>query len=216
MTFDDLPQTIPIFPLEGALLLPGGVLPLNIFEERYVRMIDDALSCHRIIGMIQPDIHERNKGNKDAILKIGCMGRITQFHETDNQNYKIMLKGVIRFQIEDEIKNILPYRQAKIRWGEYEDDIVEDCDTVEIDRDVFLPLLKEYFDIHDMTCDWDIIRQSSCETLITNLPMICPFDSQEKQALLEAKTMDNRYETLTAILNMSLNSGRENSHKVKH
>lgn len=211
ITYDDLPNVIPIFPLEEVLLLPGGVLPLNIFEGKYVQMIDDVLGAHRMIGIIQPDMTARKKGDKGAILKTGCAGRITQISETDDNRYLIMLKGLIRFEVKEEVSNTLPYRQAHIDWSAYQDDIVEDCDTIEIDRDYFLPLLERYFDMHQMDCDWDIIKKSPCEILITTLPMICPFDAQEKQALLEAKTLDNRYETLTTILSMALNSHRDDA-----
>ena len=206
MTYDDLPAIIPIFPLSEVLLLPGGVLPLNIFEEKYVRMIEDVLGTHRMIGIVQPDEKARDQGSKDALLKTGCVGRISQFSETEDNRYLIMLKGVIRFEIGEEVSNILPYRQAEVNWKPYQDDIVEDCDTIEIDRDYFLPLLFRYLDMHDIECDREIIKQSPCEVLLTTLPMICPFDAKEKQALLEAKTLDNRYETLTTIISLALNS----------
>ena len=120
MTYDDLPAIIPIFPLSEVLLLPGGVLPLNIFEEKYVRMIEDVLGTHRMIGIVQPDEKARDQGSKDALLKTGCVGRISQFSETEDNRYLIMLKGVIRFEIGEEVSNILPYRQAEVNWKPYQ------------------------------------------------------------------------------------------------
>ncbi len=209
ITSDDLPNSLPIFPLQDALLLPNGLLPLNIFEERYIRMVDDALASHRFIGMVQPDLNARKNGQKDAIVNIGCAGRITQFSEFDDNRYMIMLSGITRFEIKEELSTLSPYRQVKPNWNTYADDLVEDCDTIQIDRDYFLPLLKQYLRANDMNCDWAIIESTSCETLLTTLPMICPFEPQEKQALLEAKTLDNRYQILSSLIEIGLKSSQD-------
>lgn len=206
MTYDDLPSVLPIFPLDNTLLLPNGVLPLHIFEPRYIKMIDDVIASHRCIGMVQPDMVMRCRGTQDAVMKIGCMGRITQFSEIENQRYIIMLKGVIRFEIEEELETILPYRQITPNWQRFEDDIVEDCDSIQIDRGYFLPLLKQYLDIHDIDNDWAVIETTPCETLLTTLPMICPFEPQEKQMILETETLDRRYEILLSLIKMELQS----------
>ena len=210
MTYDDLPQIIPVFPLEGALLLPGGLLPLNIFEEKYIRMVDDALSTHRMIGIVQPDIQ-----NNNSLYSVGCVGRITSFTELEDDRYNIILKGVSRFDAREELTTISPYRSVHADWTDYKDDLVEDCETIEIDRDEFIPLLKRYFIIHRMNCDWDLIDQTRCETLLTALPMICPFASEEQQALLEAKTLDDRYNILTTMLKIALQSNKMMDN-VKH
>jgi Lon protease-like protein len=217
MTYDDLPLVIPIFPLD-VLLLPGGLLPLNIFEEKYVRMIDDALGSHRIIGIVQADEAKRQKGQTNAIYKTGCAGRIMQFSERDDNRYMIMLKGLSRFEVKQEMTNILPYRQARADWKPYSDDIVEDCDTIEIDRDMFIPLLESYLKKNDLRVDSGVLNDTPCEMLITALPMICPFKSQEKRALLEAQTLQDRYHTLTTLLQIELNEHDDgaNISKLKH
>lgn len=206
MTLDDFPPTIPIFPLDGALLLPNGFLPLNIFEPRYIQMIDDALQSNRLIGMVQPDHDKRDNGDTGAVLKTGCVGRIVQFQETEDNRYLITLQGMIRFQINDELQINTPYRQFKVDWNAYQDDIVEGCDSLVIDRDNFFPLLRDYFKLNKMNCDWDMIKQAPCEMLVTTLPMVCPFECQEKQALLEAKTMDDRFDILCGLFKIALHS----------
>lgn len=178
-------------------------------------MVDDALAGTRMIGMIQPDMAARANGHKDAILTTGCMGRITQFAETGDGRYTIMLTGLNRFRIEEELDSPLPYRQAKVNWAPYKDDLVEDCDTIEIDRAGFIPLLKQYFDKHEIECDWEVVHEAPCQTLLTTLPMVCPFAAQEKQALLEAKTMEQRFETLTTLLTIALNSGGDTSSQTQ-
>jgi Lon protease-like protein len=206
MTIDDLPHTLAIFPLQDVILCPEGLLPLNIFEPRYIRMVDDAIASHRIIGIIQPDMILRDKGDKTAVMSIGCAGRITEFSETGDGRYYITLKGLSRFKIELEMPTILPYRQIIADWSPYQDDMIEDCDTISIDRNCFLPLLKAYFAHHNLSCDMSVIQQSSCKYLMATLPMICPFNAQEKQALLEAKTLDSRYEAMITLMKMSINS----------
>jgi len=215
LTYDDLPSVISVFPLRNALLLPQGLLPLNIFEERYIRMVKDAMESNRFIGVIQPDEMARANGDVEAILKTGCVGRITQFEETDDNRYLITLKGLIRFEITSEINNILPYRQANVNWKPFEDDIVEDCDSLIIDRLYFIPLLKKYMELHQLSCDWDQVEAAPCETLVTTLPMILPFESQDKQMILETKTLDKRYEVLSSLIEISLKSNSENM-TIKH
>lgn len=218
MTYDDLPQSLPVFPLEGGLLLPGGLLPLNIFEPRYLKMVDDALSSHRMIGMVQPDLNSREKGHKDAVYKTGCAGRISQFAETDDGRYLITLSGLNRFIIGEELSNVLAYRQIRPDWTNYPDDMVEDCETIHIDRDEMTPILEKYFGLYDMSCDWTIMKDAPCCTLIATLPMICPFSVQEKQALLEAPSLADRYDKFMTLLRMALSEGDRSAHpsSVKH
>lgn len=206
MTIERLPRTLAIFPLQDVILCPEGLLPLNIFEPRYIRMIDDAMASHRMIGIIQPNLPLRDKGDKTAIMSIGCAGRITQFSETDDGRYYITLKGLSRFKVELEMPTILPYRQIITDWSPYQNDMLEDCDTISIDRDAFLPLLQSYFVHHHLSCDMNVIKQSPCKYLMATLPMICPFNEQEKQALLEAKNLEKRYEAMVTLMKMSLNS----------
>ena len=196
LTYEDLPETLPIFPLKEALLLPGGMLPLNIFEERYIRMVKDILSNHRMIGIIQS-----NQGND--ILNIGCAGRIIQWSETEDGRYLIVLKGLNRFHVHEEINTTLSYRQIQANWTTYKDDMVEDCDPIEIDREAFFPLISDYLARHGMDCDIPTLDQSPCTTLLTAIPMICPFAPSEKQALLEAQTYEDRYQILMTLLKIA-------------
>jgi Lon protease-like protein len=215
MTLDDFSTVIPIFPLEGVLLLPGGLLPLNIFEPRYISMVDAALKSDRLIGMIQPDQAARALGHDGAIQKIGCVGRITQFSETRDERYLVMLEGLMRFRIVEELKTNSPYRRLEVDYSDYVDDLVEDCDTIEIDRGKFLPKLHKYLNTFDIESDWDIIEKTPCQTLLITLPMICPFESQEKQLLLEAEDLEKRYEILHTLIEMSLKSVNT-THDAKH
>lgn len=209
MTLDDFSNTIPVFPLDGALLLPNGFLPLNIFEPRYVQMVDDALQSNRLIGMVQPDHAKREKGDAAAVLKTGCVGRIVQFQETEDNRYHITLQGMIRFQIIEEMQINTPYRQFKINWNTYQDDLIEGCDSISINRDEFFPLLRDYFKLNFMDCEWDMINAAPCDVLVTTLPMVCPFESQEKQALLEAKTLEDRYNIMYGLIKMALQSNHK-------
>lgn len=217
MTFDDLPQTLPIFPLDGCLLLPGGLLPLNIFEPSYMKMVDDVLLAgHRMIGVVQPDTNLREKGHKDAIYKTGCAGRITQFSETDDGRYLVTLSGLNRFKVSEELSTILAYRQVKPDWNFFPDDMVEDCESLDINREEMMPLLEQYFALFDMSCDWDIMSGAPCHTLMATLPMICPFTAQEKQALLETISLNDRYDKFMALLQMTLNESSGVTSFIKH
>jgi len=215
MTLEDFSNTIPVFPLEGALLLPGGLLPLNIFEQKYISMVNAALESDRLIGMIQPDQAARHAGQDGAIQNIGCVGRITQFSETEDGRYLIMLKGLMRYKVIKEIKTNCPYRIITVDYKDYVDDLVEDCDTIEIDREAFLPKLNDYLNAYHIDTDWEIIEQTPCETLLTTLPMVCPFDSQEKQLLLEASDLQKRYEILQTLIEIALKSGASR-HNATH
>jgi len=198
MTIDDLPGLIPIFPLNNILLLPNGLLPLNIFEERYLKMIDDTMKKDRVIGIIQSDTNQ--------LAKTGCIGRIIQFGETDDDRYVTLLRGVIRFHIAEEVKSITPYRMVRADYSDFVDDMVEDCDTIELNRDAFLPLVKTYLESFGIEIDAPMIEDTPCQTLLTSLPMVCPFTAQEKQLLLEAETLEKRYKILTTLFEMAIQS----------
>ena len=201
---EDMPDTIPIFPLDGVLLLPRGHLPLNIFEPRYVAMVDDALRSHRMIGMIQPNTSPAP--DSPALFKTGCAGRIVQFQEADNGRYLITLRGVSRFDVVSELKTTTLYRQVQAKWNNFGEDyeLVEDLG---VDRARLVTLLDQYFTIHDMTIDWKLITAVNDEKLMTCLAMICPFSSCEKQALLEAPTCLERAAIFMNLLEISVRSG---------
>jgi len=201
----DLPPTIAVFPLPGALLLPRARLPLHIFEPRYLAMLDDVLkSSHRLIGMIQPC---EGLGGKNSLNSIGCAGRVAAFSETDDGRYMITLTGISRFRVIEEVDGFSPYRKCDVSWKGFDRDLgVVEHDTG-LDRTKFLALLKRYFEAEDLKTDWGSLCQAEDELLINSLSMLCPFGSEDKQALLEAPSLVTRRETLVALLEFSLRGG---------
>ncbi len=198
--FDDLPGALPVFPLEGALLLPGGRLPLRIFEERYLNMVQDVLAGDRLIGMVQPCEETEEQGSA-RIYRTGCAGRITAFNETDEGHFLITLSGLIRFTLERELPVLRGYRRVVPDFGRFRGDLDEDGGW--IDRAGLLDALNGYFESNGIEGDWDAIEETADEQLVTSLAMICPFEPPEKQALLEAATLPERAATMTTILQMS-------------
>jgi len=198
---NDAPSVIPIFPLPGALLLPRGRLPLNIFEPRYLVMIDDAMKAdHRLIGMIQPSGDGGTRGCK-KLFDIGCAGRITTLSETDDGRYLIGLSGISRFRVVQEVEGFAPYRQAQVKWDEFALDIKTPReDGEDFDRDAFLANVERYFQAKSLDTDWDAFGKASEETIVNALCMICPFTEQEKQALLEAEDLSARRKSLDILL----------------
>lgn len=206
----DLPDTIPVFPLPGALLLPRTRLPLHLFEPRYLQMFEDALkTSHRLVGMIQP--HD-GPGGKSQLHSIGCAGRITQFSETEDGRYMITLSGISRFRIRQEVTGFSPYRRAEVSW----DGFGRDLGTTEVDqgfnREKFLTLLGRYFEANELKTDWESLKEAEDELLINSLSMLCPFEPEERQALLEAPSLTTRRETLVTLIEFALRSG--NSEEV--
>ena len=201
--FEDLPRVLPIFPLEGVLLLPGGRLPLNIFEPRYLAMFDDALASHRLIGMIQP-CEECRGTEAPKIYETGCVGRITSFTETDDGRYLVTLSGLLRFDVLRELP-AGSYRQVEPDFSRFAGDLEEDRST--IDRDRLVKVLNAYFEANAIEGDWEAIEQTGDERLVTSLAMICPLGAPEKQALLESITLTERAEALTAIMEMAAHGG---------
>lgn len=199
--FDDLPRVLPVFPLPGVLLLPGGRLPLNIFEPRYVAMVRDAISSDRMIGMIQPCEDAEDVGSA-KLYGTGCAGRLTAFSETEDGRYLITLSGLIRFDVERELPPLSGYRRVAAEYGRFRQDLEED--RGEIDRERLLETLDSYFDAAGIEGDWNAIEETADESLVTSLAMICPFGAPEKQALLEAMTLPERAETMTAIMEMAV------------
>ena len=202
----DLPGKIPIFPLPGALMLPRARLPLHIFEPRYLAMLDDTLkTSHRLIGMIQP--REVPDGSGDRLHKIGCAGRVTAFSETEDGRYMITLTGISRYRVLEEIEGFTPYRKVQISWTGFDRDLGPSEHDECFDRDAFVDLLSRYFSANELATDWKSLKRADDELLINSLAMLCPFDREEKQALLEAPTLTERRETLVTLLEFGLRGG---------
>jgi Lon protease-like protein len=201
----DLADVIPVFPLPGALLLPRGQMPLNIFEPRYLAMIDDALrSAHRLIGMIQPDDAHPGPENKPNLYKVGCVGRITQFAETGDGRYLLQLTGVVRFRIEAELEVVTPYRQCRVIYAPFTDDFIARKGEDEVDRKSLLHALSEFLEANNLKADWEGIENAPNEALVNALAMMSPYGTAEKQALLEAPDLKTRAEILVAATEIEL------------
>ena len=225
----DLDGEFGVFPLAGALLLPRGRLPLNIFEPRYIAMVDDALRSRRLIGMLQPHGVEDDEAEEDdepvgaaggfgftwqsasgqagraaqpAVYQIGCVGRLTSFVEREDGTYAITLAGIARFRVRREIEMVRGYRRVSADFAAFSDDLVEPG-PVPFDREGMLAALRRFFSLRGFEARWEAIEQMDDETLITTLSMICPFAAAEKQALLEAPTLAQRARTLLALLQMA-------------
>jgi Lon protease-like protein len=201
----DLPDVIPVFPLPGALLLPRGQMPLNIFEPRYMAMIDDALrSGYRLIGMIQPDAAHPGPEHKPNLFKVGCVGRITQIAETGDRRYLLQLTGVVRFRIDAELEVTTPYRQCRVLYAPFVDDLTARKGEDEVDRKSLLHALSEFLKANDLKADWDGIENAPNEALVNALAMMSPYGTAEKQALLEAPDLKTRAEILVAVTEIEL------------
>jgi len=207
---DDLPASIPVFPLPQALLLPRTQLPLNIFEPRYLKMVEDAMAGARIMGMVQPAAEAGKEpvpnapAGQPAIAPIGCAGRITSYAETGDGRVLITLTGIARFQVSAELQTMTPYRQCAVDWTPFEHDLQPGIGADEVARDRLLDILRRYLDTHDLQADWRAIKFSGNETLVNSLACISPFGAKEKQALLEAKTLEERNQILIAMTEIAL------------
>ncbi|HVM98708.1 MAG TPA: LON peptidase substrate-binding domain-containing protein [Caulobacteraceae bacterium] len=194
----DLPALIPVFPLDGALLLPGCQLPLQIFEPRYLNMVDDAMSGGRIIGMIQTAAGgDRARPN---LAEVGCAGRVTAYAETGDGRYMITLTGICRFGCGEELAAPTPYRQVRPDFERFARDLEAESQDVVLDRAAFLAVLRRYLDHKGLAVEWEAARQAPAGALINSLAMGLPLDPPEKQALLEAATLADRYRVLAALL----------------
>ena len=194
ISLDDLPKKIPIFPLTGAVLFPKTQLPLNIFEPRYVQMLNAALATpHKLIGMIQPI-----SGSDNSLKKVGCVGRVTSYNETDDHRYLITLNGIIRFEIENELDTTTQYRQVEVNYENFITDLKSE-DVTNVDRESLLKLIKKYLKNKSLLADWDIIQQTPTEQLINYSGVLVPFTPEEKQLLLEARTIMGRSRALEAL-----------------
>lgn len=199
----DLPDTISIFPLPGALLLPRARLPLHIFEPRYLAMLEACMASRdRLIGMIQP--RPVPDGEPARLHAIGCAGRLTAFSETDDGRYMITLTGVSRFRVTAEVTSDTPYRRARVSWDGFPRDMGPAETDKGLNRPPFLDLLKRYFVAADLSTEWNSLRDAEDELLINALSMLCPFAPEERQALLEAPSLSTRRETLVMLMEFAL------------
>lgn len=214
LSTDDLPETIPVFPLTGVLLLPRGKLPLNIFEPRYLNMVQDALATNRLIGMIQP--RDPVAAPNPPLFDIGCAGRITSFTETDDGRFLITLTGVSRFRIRSEMATTRGYRRIVADWSDFAADLAEDA-PCGLDRERLDQALRAYFRQQGISANWDSIAQAPLDRLVTSLAMICPFDAPEKQALLESPDLNTRAALLLALVEMAVHqAGGEGDGGLRH
>lgn len=204
-SFTDLPKSLPLFPLTGAVLLPRGALPLNIFEPRYLEMVEYALQGDRLIGMIQPTEHE-DTTLKPKLSQVGCAGKIVAFRETDDNRYLITLQGICRFRLSSEMDAATAWRAGFCDFAPFAGDMAQIGDE-EFPRERLLAALKTYLTSRDMKADWDSVMTAPGEALINALAMMCPFDPAEKQALLEAQSFQDRASTLLALLEMGSEAG---------
>lgn len=208
----DLPDLIPVFPLSGVLMLPRTRLPLHIFEPRYLAMIEDCMKTnHRLIGMIQPR-ETPASGNRPAerrLQAIGCAGRLSGFSETEDGRYMITLSGASRFRLREEVQGFTPYRRCMVDWAPFARDLGPAEDDPAFRRAEFMALLGRYFVKLNLSTDWGSLKDAEPEMLINSLSMLCPFSPEDKQALLEAPTLDTRRETLVTLIEFALRGGAD-------
>jgi len=203
--YSDLPRSLPLFPLTGAMLLPRGHLPLNVFEPRYLEMVDYALQGDRLIGMIQP-VENEETTLKPRLSHVGCAGRIVAYQETGDNRYLITLQGVCRFRLTGEMESATAWRAGFCYFSPFACDLAE-CAGAELPRQRLLSALKTYLTSRDMQADWNSVLTAPAEALVNALAMMCPFAPTEKQALLEAASLDERATTLLALLEMGGEAG---------
>ena len=203
----DLPSRLPLFPLRGAILLPGSTLPLNIFEPRYLEMIDDVMSGHRMLGMIQPagsDAEESPAARDTALRRVGGAGRITSYQELDDGRLAIAVTGVSRFEIVGEAETGKSYRAATVSYDRFASDLTRGLGEERIDRPRLISVLRTYLTENNLDTDWDVIDRAPSEFLINALCVMSPYGPEEKQALLEASDLKTRAEVLIALAEMDL------------
>ncbi len=205
MILVDMPETLPVFPLPGAILLPRARLPLHIFEPRYLAMVDDCLkSERRMIGMIQP---RSGSGEVPALWDVGCAGRITSFSETEDGRYMITLTGIARFRVVEELAGFVPYRRCKLEWNAFSFDLKGEGSEVDFPRSAFLEKLSRYLKQRNLGVDWGTLKEAEDELLVNALSMLCPFQPEEKQALLEAQSLGDRRRVLETLISFAMQSG---------
>jgi hypothetical protein len=201
----DLPDVIPVFPLPGALLLPRGQMPLNIFEPRYLAMVDDSMrSGQRLIGMIQPDITHTERRDRPTLFRVGCVGRITQLAESGDGRYLLELTGVSRFKVIEELSVTTPYRQCRVDYATFIDDFTARKGEEDVDRRSLIAVLADFLKANNLRADWEGIDKAPNEALVNALAMMSPYGVPEKQALLEAPDLKTRAEILVAVTQIEL------------
>lgn len=208
----DLPPRIPLFPLRGAILLPRATLPLNVFEPRYLEMLDDVMSGERLIGIIQPAAGAGSEDEESPISdavglrRVGCVGRVTSYQEAENARLVITLTGIMRYEILDEAVTDRPYRVGSVSYDRFASDLSEGLGEDQVDRGNLLRVLRSYLDANKLEADWAAIQRASSEFLINALCVMCPYGPEEKQALLEAADLKRRADVLVALAEMELAS----------
>ena len=217
----DLTPRIPVFPLRGAILLPRATLPLNVFEPRYLEMLDDVMSGDRLIGIIQPaagassDDEESPLADSVGLRRVGCVGRVTNYQEVDHARVLITLTGITRYEILDEAVTDLPYRVASVSYDRFASDLNEGLGEDQVDRGNLLRVLRSYLDANKLEADWAAIQRASSEFLINALCVMCPYGPEEKQALLEADDLKRRADVLVALAEMELASSGGNGNTLQ-
>ena len=210
-----LPEELPVFPLTGAVLLPQARLPLNIFEPRYLAMIEDALGKGRMIGMIQPSAYDKNASAPPPLYSVGCAGRITSFNETDDGRLLIVLTGLCRFRVVMEVQATRLYRTVRPDWKPYLADL-DESEPVQIDRARLVGLLQIYFKKNAISVDWNMVENAPNDVLVSTIIMICPLEPNEKQALLEAESFTARARMLVTLLEMAVMPQADNEVEIRH
>jgi uncharacterized protein len=202
-----LPASLPLFAVAGALLLPRRPIQLNVFEPRYLAMLDDALSGERLIGLIQPKAGDEAEGPNPELCSVGCVGRIVQYAEIGDGRCFVTLMGVARFRLVEEMTTMTPYRIGRADYAPFARDFVEGAGEQDVDREALLKALREYARANDLKIDWDDIREASNETLVNSLAIMSPYGAREKQAMLEAADLKSRAEILVAIAQIDMAGG---------
>lgn len=205
---DDLPTDLPVFPLRGAILLPRATLTLNVFEPRYLALIDHVLANDRLLGVIQPGpetgAEESPQGKDFPLRQVGCAGRLTGFNEDDDGRLDISLSGVTRFKVSADVSSDAPFRMCAVDFSPYATDFIAGYGEDDVDRPSLIAALRGYLDINDLNADWDRINSASSERLVNTLAVLSPYGPEEKQALLEAETLQQRADALVALAEMEL------------
>ena len=205
---NNLPKEIPLFPLPGALLLPKSKLPLNLFEPKYLTMLNDVLKTEdRLIGMIQPVSTPEGRTGSRQLHQIGCAGRIVSFNETKDGRYLITLEGISRYRFKNISEGFYPYTKGNVSWESFSEDLEKTKPDKNFNRIEFLEILSKYFAAAQLSSDWSSLKEADEELLINSLSMLCPFDPEEKQALLEAPSLEYRRETLVTLMEFNLQGG---------
>lgn len=202
----DLPQRLPVFPLSQAILLPRAMLPLNIFEQRYLQMVEDVMSTSRVLGIVQPESGDEESpvARTAPLRRIGCTGRITSYEELDDGRFLVSLTGIARFELTDEVMLAKPYRVCTVSYERFLSDFVAGAGEDEVDRPGLLTSLKAYLEARSLRADWSAIGKTSTETLVNSLAIASPYGREEKQALLEAADLKTRAEILVALAEMEI------------